>query len=723
MPIPKPDANEDKQKFISRCMGDDVMNRDYPKQEVRAGVCYSQWRESRKDLSPVEDGLIQSMAEEIGAAAVYETRMKEVGDPAIAAVYQHIISEEYEHFNEFHECLEGKAPAPVPGAELEVHFAGTDILADYKGMNPAFARVIGFPIKDNELLILQGLSDADTAETIQHERDENDMINAGMKYWPAHYSLQKREEAMSNKSVIKPRAVKFVDEDQGIIEGMAAPFGGPLGGKDLQGEYFSKKTDFCEGWFASRPILYHHGMDENIKAVVIGHDTATKMTDNGRWLQAQLDKSAAYWKELKTLINQGKVFFSTGAVPHLVEKAVDGELLRWPWVETSLTVSPAHPGATVDSFKAVDFLKAVGATDEQVAVIRPRIAVVASDSVIPGAVKDANGKGGPVVAAKDAVKGVPGSELLKTLGDKPVTSQDIKDARVYDVTGDPNIKITGKEANVAKKAMAKCPKCGEEFEVPAAEAPEEEAEEETEGGKTAAPEAAGTPPADPKVTGSEHAPAGDKEPPATNPGVGQGMGAETHVGTERTIGSPEQSGQHEGATAAPAKPEGDKTPGAGKGETPKPSAMVPAKEPDPPPSASQAQDNTHPGGGKSVETKGEEAAKAVSDASKAAQEGLKALFADHLKAVEVSVKEAFKPLEERIKSLEAAPAEKGPIRRVPNPANPLKEESPSELKAMFDDPKTPPSVKAYIGQQLAADEVSQMLREGPQRLGRRPAEQ
>ena len=42
MPIPKPKDGEDKQEFVSRCMGDDVMKKEFPDKEQRAGVCYSQ---------------------------------------------------------------------------------------------------------------------------------------------------------------------------------------------------------------------------------------------------------------------------------------------------------------------------------------------------------------------------------------------------------------------------------------------------------------------------------------------------------------------------------------------------------------------------------------------------------------------------------------------------------------------------------------------------------
>jgi len=49
MPIPKPRKDEEKDEFISRCMGDDVMVQEYPDRTQRIAVCYSSWRR-RKDV-------------------------------------------------------------------------------------------------------------------------------------------------------------------------------------------------------------------------------------------------------------------------------------------------------------------------------------------------------------------------------------------------------------------------------------------------------------------------------------------------------------------------------------------------------------------------------------------------------------------------------------------------------------------------------------------------
>jgi hypothetical protein len=43
MPIPAPHKTESKSEFVSRCMGDKVMNEDYEDQKQRAAVCYSRW--------------------------------------------------------------------------------------------------------------------------------------------------------------------------------------------------------------------------------------------------------------------------------------------------------------------------------------------------------------------------------------------------------------------------------------------------------------------------------------------------------------------------------------------------------------------------------------------------------------------------------------------------------------------------------------------------------
>ena len=57
MPIPKPNKDEKKPDFISRCMGDEVMNKDYPEQDQRSAICYKAW-DTEENIKRDEKGRI-----------------------------------------------------------------------------------------------------------------------------------------------------------------------------------------------------------------------------------------------------------------------------------------------------------------------------------------------------------------------------------------------------------------------------------------------------------------------------------------------------------------------------------------------------------------------------------------------------------------------------------------------------------------------------------------
>lgn len=46
MPIPKPNDNEKSKDFVARCMGNDVMKKDYPDEKQRVAVCLGQTKSS-----------------------------------------------------------------------------------------------------------------------------------------------------------------------------------------------------------------------------------------------------------------------------------------------------------------------------------------------------------------------------------------------------------------------------------------------------------------------------------------------------------------------------------------------------------------------------------------------------------------------------------------------------------------------------------------------------
>lgn len=51
MPLPNPRKGETEQKFVERCMGDTVMTEDYPDEDQRLAICYSQF--GKKDKASV----------------------------------------------------------------------------------------------------------------------------------------------------------------------------------------------------------------------------------------------------------------------------------------------------------------------------------------------------------------------------------------------------------------------------------------------------------------------------------------------------------------------------------------------------------------------------------------------------------------------------------------------------------------------------------------------
>jgi len=50
MPIPKRNQNEDNQKFVSRCMGNETMKKEYPDSKQRVAICLGQTKKSKSSL-------------------------------------------------------------------------------------------------------------------------------------------------------------------------------------------------------------------------------------------------------------------------------------------------------------------------------------------------------------------------------------------------------------------------------------------------------------------------------------------------------------------------------------------------------------------------------------------------------------------------------------------------------------------------------------------------
>lgn len=45
MPLPVPETDENRERFIARCLIDDEMLEEFPERPQRLAVCIEQWRE------------------------------------------------------------------------------------------------------------------------------------------------------------------------------------------------------------------------------------------------------------------------------------------------------------------------------------------------------------------------------------------------------------------------------------------------------------------------------------------------------------------------------------------------------------------------------------------------------------------------------------------------------------------------------------------------------
>ena len=108
---------------------------------------------------------------------------------------------------------------------------------------------------------------------------------------------------------------------------------------DLDGEKFTKETNFFIDGVNHVPVLWSHNLKE-IKGI-IGKATIGQIDDTGVLFNIIIDRSNKYLSLVKQLVGMGRIGLSTGALPQTVEK--DGGVIKsWQLAEISLTETPAE---------------------------------------------------------------------------------------------------------------------------------------------------------------------------------------------------------------------------------------------------------------------------------------------------------------------------------------------------------------------------------------------
>ncbi len=139
-------------------------------------------------------------------------------------------------------------------------------------------------------------------------------------------------------------------ESAWVLDVLGVPYGGPYGGRDAQGEYFTPETDLWLERIPKRPVVYYHGLAEGDgEPQVIGEELSWERRADGVWFRVLLDKSKALARRVWEAAQRGLARASSGAIGHLVRVATDGRILVWPIGEISLldarTHRPANPYA------------------------------------------------------------------------------------------------------------------------------------------------------------------------------------------------------------------------------------------------------------------------------------------------------------------------------------------------------------------------------------------
>jgi hypothetical protein len=175
-----------------------------------------------------------------------------------------------------------------------------------------------------------------------------------------HATHEAAERQLTALNIAEYGSMKATILDDDAFRLLAIPFGGPIPsphsprGVDLDGEFFSERTDIRPAWLKARAVDWHHGADATLGREVIGKAVDPEMDDDGWWVTVWLDHGSKRLNLIKRLAEQGaKLFGSSESVSGLVKKAKTGEILEWPYWRQTLSTSPQNTHSVIRPLKAV----------------------------------------------------------------------------------------------------------------------------------------------------------------------------------------------------------------------------------------------------------------------------------------------------------------------------------------------------------------------------------
>lgn len=144
-------------------------------------------------------------------------------------------------------------------------------------------------------------------------------------------------------------------DDQGRLNFrlVAAPYNGPIEGKDFQGHYFHKSTDFgpipmAVSYLDHNKLIVEHPELKSLQGIDdrLGVAYREMSADEGLVYRIVVDEAYRYQNMLKALADQGLLYAST--TPYQKSVKLDketGRIDRYEIIEVTATWKPANPEA------------------------------------------------------------------------------------------------------------------------------------------------------------------------------------------------------------------------------------------------------------------------------------------------------------------------------------------------------------------------------------------
>lgn len=171
--------------------------------------------------------------------------------------------------------------------------------------------------------------------------------------------------------------------------------------KDFSGQWFSPRTDVDWRIGEIKTAYYDHGLDEVLEVKKFGNGWELKRVDEfGGWIENQLNLADQYEAFVEKAIREGKIVhngevkdvkmgLSPGSAFRLIRETEDGELLSFPIIEDSFTLTPMEHRTRqtlrpVHSFSTVPFKSLAAALQPQgdsLSELRPEVKSATADEV------------------------------------------------------------------------------------------------------------------------------------------------------------------------------------------------------------------------------------------------------------------------------------------------------------------------------------------------------